>query len=311
MKRVLITGITGLVGDGIGRYFLRNDWEVCGTSRRALESYDSKFFPLKLDLGSKDDLEILSKHGPYRAVVHNAAKLPHGSVSDEDADSYYSCNVKGTRYLLEWAEKSDINTFVYISGTGVFNSKKSIETEESQFSPKSNHYHLSKAMGELLCEMYNARDHLRTVVLRISAPYGHVGRNVAVMPKFIDHAKSDKDIELWGNGTRSQIFTFVEDVGHACRLAIEKPAAHGVYNIASNESTTMKELANKVLEVFPNSKSRIILSGDKDPQDGQVREISIAKAKRELDFKPHFELSAGLKKIAEDSNGAFWRLQAP
>ncbi len=61
---------------------------------------------------------------------------------------------------------------------------------------------------------------LRTVILRISAPYGYVS-NQSVIPKFIKLAKQDKNIELLGSGSRSQVFTFVEDIGYACRLAME------------------------------------------------------------------------------------------
>ena len=310
MKRVLITGVTGLVGDGICRYFLRDNWEVFGTSRRALESHHSNFFPLKFDLESKDDLNVLSKHSPYQVVIHNAAKLPHGSESDVDADCYYNCNAKGTRYLLQWAEELDISVFVYVSGTGVFNTKEGVASEESQLEPKPNHYHVSKAMGELFCKMYGARGSLRTVILRISAPYGYAGTNTAVIPKFIEQAKCDSDLELWGNGSRSQVFTFVEDIGRACRLAAERPAAHGVYNVAGDESTSMKELADKVLEAVPNSESKIIFSETKDPEAGQVQKISIGKAKKDLGFEPQFKLSAGLNKIAGDSGTAFWHLQA-
>tara|TARA_B100000315_G_scaffold260304_1_gene320716 strand:- start:3032 stop:3964 length:933 start_codon:yes stop_codon:yes gene_type:complete len=308
MKRVLITGVTGLVGDGICRYFLRNNWQVFGTSRRDLKSCHTNFYPLRFDLESKDDLNVLSKHSPYQVVVHNAAKLPQDSEHDNNGDNYYSCNVKGTRYLLQWAEESAINTFIYISSMGVVNSKETTETEESPLAPKPNNYHVSKAMGELLCQMYGTRGSLRTVILRISAPYGYAGINTAVIPKFIEWAKCDNDLELWGKGTRSQVFTFVEDIGYACELAVEQYASYGVYHIAGNESISMRELANKVLEAFPSSESRIVFSGAKDPKDGQAREISIAKAKRELGFEPQFKLSDGLNKIAENSERAFWHL---
>ncbi len=301
----MITGVTGLVGDGICRYFLRDNWEVFGTSRRALESHHSNFFPLKFDLESKDDLNVLSKYSPYQAVIHNAAKLPHGSESDVDADCYYNCNAKGTRYLLQWAEELDISVFVYVSGTGVFNTKEGVASEESQLEPKPSHYHVSKAMGELFCKMYGARGSLRTVILRISAPYGYAGTNTAVIPKFIERAKCNSDLELWGNGSRSQVFTFVEDIGRACRLVIEKSAVQGVYNIAGNESTSMKDLAKKILEAFPHSKSRVVFSGSEDPQNDRSRDISIVKAKKEIGFEPQFNLLEGLKKIAEDSDNAF------
>ncbi len=109
MKRVLITGVTGLVGDGICRHFLKNDWNVFGTSRRDIVSKHPKFSPIKFELGSKKYIDLLNEHLPFQGVIHSAAKLPHSLLNYKDIDNYYLCNVTGTRYLLDWALKSNIN----------------------------------------------------------------------------------------------------------------------------------------------------------------------------------------------------------
>jgi len=304
MKRVLITGVTGLVGDGICRYFLNNNWDVFGTSRRGIISQHPRFFPIKLELGSNNNLDFLNEHLPFQAVVHNAAKLPHSLLNDEDIDNYYHCNVNGTRYLLDWAEGSKIKTFIYISSTGNIRPKNGDFKEECPLNPNPNHYHISKAMGEMLCRAYNEMG-LNTVILRVSAPYGYVS-NKSVISKFIQLGEQNKKIELWGTGSRSQVFTFVEDIGYACRLATENPSVNDIYNIAGNESITMNELANIVIDTIPNTRSKIFFSNMKDPQEGQKRNISNNKAKQELNFEPQFNLLAGIEKIIKGKEKPFW-----
>ena len=304
MKRVLITGTTGLVGDGICRYFLKNDWNVFGTSRRSIISQHPKFSAIKFELGSKKNIDLLNEYLPFQAVIHNAAKLPHSLLNDKDIDNYYLCNVTGTRYLLDWALKSNIKIFSYLSGTGVFNFQNDAINEERLLYPKPNHYHISKAMGEILCGAYNEMG-LRTVILRISAPYGYVS-NQSVIPKFIKLAKQDKNIELLGSGSRSQVFTFVEDIGYACRLAMENSSVNGIYNIAGNESITMIELAKIVIDAILNTKSKIVFSNIKDPQVGRKINIPINKAKQEMNFEPKFDLSSGLRQIIHAKEKHFW-----
>jgi len=305
MKRVLVTGSTGLVGEGICRYFLKDKWNVFGTSRREIISHHKKFSPIKFDLGSKNDLDLLNAQLPFKAIIHNAAKLPHSLLNKADIENYYLSNVKGTRQLLDWAIEKNIETFIYISGTGVFMCPSNGDfKEESPLYPNPNHYPISKAMGEILCRAYNEMG-LKTVILRISGPYGFVS-NQSVIPKFLNLVKKDKNIELWGNGSRSQVFTFVEDVGFSCKLAIENPAVSGTYNITGNESTTMSELANKVKDSFPKTNSKIIFSNTNDPEEEKKRNIPILKAKREMNFEPQFSLSSGLKQIINSKEKAFW-----
>ena len=65
-------------------------------------------------------------------------------------------------------------------------------------------------MGEILCRAYGEMG-LKIVILRISAPYGFVS-NQSVISRFLNLVKKGKNLELWGSGSRSQVFTFVEDI---------------------------------------------------------------------------------------------------
>ncbi len=304
MKRVLITGVTGLVGDGVCRYFLEKNWQVFGTSRRNIKSLHSNFVPIRLELGEEDYSVRLNSHLPFNAVIHCAAKLPYTLKSDNNINNYYNCNVTGTQHLLEWARKSKIEKFIFMSGTGVFDSTGSNSSETGIIAPKLNHYHTSKAMGELLCTVYN-NFYPHVSVMRIKAPYGYK-KNKSVLPTFLDLVKINKNIELWGSGLRSQIFTFVDDIGLACELCINKQNSNNVYNISGNEVISMKELAEKIIEIFPDTKSNIVFLNKEDPNEKEFDVISFDKAENEINYLPKFNIQSGLNKILQSSNTEFY-----
>ena len=304
MKRVLITGVTGLVGDGICRYFLEKKWEVFGTSRNELHSLDPLFSPIKLDLNSPNDLYKLNECLPVDAIIHSAGILPH-ATNKKDSEIYYKSNVDGTRYILDWAANSRIKKFIFISGTGVFQSNNKSMLESSMLIPKPNHYHTSKAMAELLCALYN-NSLLGITTLRVSAPYGYK-KNISVFSKFIESANNNKNFELWGSGARSQTFTFVEDIGLACELAINNKKSNSVYNIAGNETISMIELAKRIINTIPNCKSQVVFIDKTDPNENEINSISFEKAKNEISYLPRFNIESGLNKIIKLSNKKFYR----
>jgi len=293
MKKVLITGFTGLVGDGISRYFVNNGWMVFGTSRKQYISNNKNFTPLKFNLENALDYSELSRYAPFDLVIHNAAVLPH--LKNKDSQIFYKCNLLGTQQLLSWTKLSGSKKFIFISGTGVH-----LSLDEEIIDPKPNHYHLSKGMGEMLCRMYHNQKYLDTVSLRISAPYGYTGKNLAVIPKFISRTINNDNIELWGKGTRSQTFTFVEDIGLACELVYHQNGLKEAYNISGNELISMTQLASELIKTFQPSKSRIIYLEKEDPLEDTKNAISSASAKKDFYFEPKFNVRSGLSAISND-----------
>ena len=147
MKRILITGVTGLVGDGICRYFLEKKWKVFGTSRNELHSLDPLFTPIKFDLNSLNDLSKLKQCLPIDAIIHSAAKLPY-TLKDKNDEKIIinAMSMEQDHFLIVITSKIKIYLYFEYWCLDTINSN-SIET--NIIKPKLNHYHISKAMGEL------------------------------------------------------------------------------------------------------------------------------------------------------------------
>jgi nucleoside-diphosphate-sugar epimerase len=298
-NRILVTGCTGMVGHGICYYFLNKDYEIWGTSRGVLQSRHKNFHPLQMDLTRDTSIKEMNKvlkHIDF--IIHNAAMLPSekNNLTCDESYEYINANFLGTYKLLKLALDNKIKQFIYISGTAVTNKNLNYINETSSYFP-ANEYISSKISGEIVCQQFNIEKNLNTAIFRISAPYGYIYKQKAVIPNFIHMAKNNQNLTIWGSGRREQVFTFVEDIGIACELAIKKSAT-GIYNITGEESISTKKLAESVLSVFKSSKSKIIFSDKPDPQEDQRINISIEKARKELDYQSVFNIIDGLQKIA-------------
>jgi nucleoside-diphosphate-sugar epimerase len=110
----------------------------------------------------------------------------------------------------------------------------------------------------------------------------------------LEKALAGQDLELWGSGLREQTFTFTGDIARACDLAFQA-GVEGVFTIAGPRPVTMRELAEAVLAAVPGSASRIVMTGQPDPQQDVHHRISFAEAERVFGFRPMVDLGDGLK----------------
>jgi UDP-glucose 4-epimerase len=307
--KILITGCTGLVGSGLTGFFLNNGCEVWGTHIQPFESLNKNFHPLVLELKNIESINNLFQElGEIDLLIHNAAYVPKNSIDCErNSDEIFETNFIGTKHLLKFSHISKIKKFIFISGTAIVDKTKGIVNEDAPYYPL-NSYYSSKILSEILCSQYAIEKKMNINIFRISGPYGSLKNSAAVIPKFIDLARNSNDITLWGTGTREQVFTFVDDIAYACDLALKNNVS-GIFNVVGSSSISMKDLASEVLKLFPDSKSKIVFTGDVDPQEGRSVAISYEKAKKELGYFPQFSISDGLKEmIKRESSPGFFKI---
>lgn len=300
MQKVLVTGCAGLVGHGICSHLLRHGYQVIGTSRNAVKAKISNFSMVSLDLTSIDSIRLLSNIvDEVDAVVHNAAQIPEDAArTSSPEEGYFKVNTQGTFEMLRLVANSGNKPFVHISSSpGSMVVPNGFNDEADALYNPANAYYASKIAAEIFCKQFQSEKRLDTTVLRINAPYGYRGPRNAVIPRFIDMARRGEDITLWGTGQRQQMFTFVEDIGLACRLALESKLT-GIFNITSDEIVTMQQLASKIVEIF-QSDSEVVFNGQPDPQEGRQIKVSIEKARKVLGYVPEHNLVNGLLKIKQ------------
>ena len=184
------------------------------------------------------------------AVINCIAKIPISKKNKKfDKLAYLNTNYLSVLKLLKISEKNKVPNFINISGSSTSILDENLEDEY-------NFYLLSKKSMDLYID--NETEVKKKIILntlKISAPYGYVFNRPTIFVNFIKKAIKNKDLKIFGNGNRKQVFTFSEDVGKCCLKLIKKKKS-GSYYCMGNFSIKSKYLAKKIVKLF-NSKSKI------------------------------------------------------
>jgi len=162
-------------------------------------------------------------------------------------------------------------------------------------------YDEGKRCAETLFFDYYRQHKLDIKVIRIFNTYGpnmhpNDGR---VVSNFIVQAIQNKDITIYGDGSQTRSFQYIDDlIEGMVKMMNSLKEFTGPVNLGNPSEFTIKELAEKVLELIPKSKSKLIYK--KLPEDDpKQRQPNISLAKEKLNWKPKVKLEDGLKKTIE------------
>ena len=162
-------------------------------------------------------------------------------------------------------------------------------------------YDEGKRCAETLCFNYINEYKVDVKVIRIFNTYGPSmdkddGR---VVTNFINQALNDKDITIYGDGSQTRSFQFVDDLIEAMiRVMKTDNTFHGPINLGNPNEFTIKELAEMTLDLIKDSKSKIVY--EELPQDDPCkRKPDITLAKEKLGWEPKIQLREGLKKTID------------
>lgn len=194
------------------------------------------------------------------AVIHLAAA---GSVarSIRDPERTFRNNVEGTFRLLEAVRRTDTKRFVFASSSSVYGGNLVNPKEETLHVDPLSPYAASKVAGEGLVRSYRESYGLQAHCLRFFNVYGPrqnpEGDYAAVIPRFINAALSNQNLQIYGDGKQSRDFTFVDNVTDAIIAAVDSKSEPELpMNISFGTSVAINELAQLVLEIT-ESKSAV------------------------------------------------------
>ncbi len=157
-------------------------------------------------------------------------------------------------------------------------------------------YDEGKRCAETLFFDYQRQHALEVKVIRIFNTYGprmhpNDGR---VVSNFIVQALRGEDVTIYGDGSQTRSFCYVDDlIDGMIRMMDSEPALHGPVNLGNPEEFTMGELAEKVIRLT-GSKSRLV-NRPLPPDDPRQRKPDISLARSRLDWSPKVRLEDGLK----------------
>lgn len=244
-----------------------------------------------------DALALLVSDGAD-IIVHFAANTGVGpSVENPRIDMML--NVIGTFNYLEAARLNDVGRFVFASSGAPAGEVEPPIHEELPPHPVSP-YGASKLAGEGYCSAYNKTFGIDTVMLRFGNVYGpgSLHKN-SVVAKFIRQAMIGGTLEIYGDGSQTRDFIYIDDLIHAVVLAAEVPNIGGeAFQIATNKETTVGEMADLLVKELSDVglKNIKLINSEKRLGDVMRNYSDTSKARALLGWTAKTNLQDGIKK---------------
>jgi UDP-glucose 4-epimerase len=178
-------------------------------------------------------------------IVHLAAEADVGLVAKDPAGAE-QLNARGTLNVLEAARATGARV-VYASTIWVYSDvAESHVDEDSQLALPAHLYTATKLAGEMYCRSYGELYDVQATVLRFGIPYGPRARPAAVLPIFVNKALAGEPLTIAGDGKQTRRFVYVEDLADGVVRALAPAAAGRVYNLVSDEDTSVVDIAEAV-----------------------------------------------------------------
>jgi len=313
MRHYLITGGAGFIGSNLIRYLLRTEEQIFITTIDDFDSFydkkikelniagfsdDSRFRLLEYDLADIDGKKLAEEiKEPVDVIVHLAAKAGV-RPSILNPVSYQQANVIGLQNLLDFAKEKNCKQFVFASSSSVYGINDHFPWKEDEQLMPISPYAMTKLAGEMLGHVYNKLFDIRFIALRFFTVYGPGQRPDLAIHKFTKTILRGKPISMYGDGSTSRDYTFIDDTVRGIVAAMKYDQANfEVINLGNNYSVSLKELISSIEKVV--GKKAMIEQFPEQPGDVPKTFADISKAKRLLGYEPATKLDEGLIKFYE------------
>ena len=289
--KILVTGGSGFIGSHVVDKLADAGFEPRIYDLRPSPHHD----PDSVDTVVGDLLDadgLRSAMEDCDAVVHLAAYADVGVVAEEPV-SAEECNSRGTLAVLEAARATGTRV-IYGSTIWVYGAAgNGVIDEESPIGLPDHLYTASKLAGEMYCTSYAELYEVPCTILRFGIPYGPRARPSAVIPIFVSKAVRGEPLTIAGDGQQTRRFVYVEDLAEGVVAALERGDEGRIYNLAGNETVTIRELAEVVSDLVGDTEI-VHTPGRSGDFGGAV--VSNQRAAEELGWRASTPLREGVRR---------------
>ena len=306
MARIVLAGAAGFIALRTAQQLLARGDEVLGLDdlndfnreiklRRLAGLRGAAGFRFaEVDVAERAALRAAVPGESFDAVINLAAQAGvRASVADPWR--FLRANVAGNLNLLELCSERGIGKFVLASTSSLYGRGEAPFREEQAIHPLSP-YAASKGAAEHFAHTWHALHGLDVTVLRYFTVYGPSGRPDMAVFRFVQGIREGRPIMVFGDGSMSRDFTYVDDVARGTVSAL-RPLGYAVVNLGGDSPHKLRELI-ALVERHTGRRAEIE-TRPPHPADPQRTAACIDRARSLLDWSPEVGLEEGIRRTAE------------
>lgn len=314
MKTYFITGGAGFIGSNLSEELVENGNRVV-TVDNFCDFYDKKikennikelvknknYKMYRNDIRDRQAIRQIFNENNIDIVIHLAA-MAGVRPSIEKPILYQEVNCLGTQNILEEMKGHNIKKLVMASSSSVYGNCKEVPFREEMIVDFAiSPYAATKKANEVMTHVYHKLFDFNVMMLRFFTVYGPKQRPDLAINKFTRLMMNDKEIPMFGDGTTSRDYTYIDDVVDgiikSCNYCMKNENVYEILNIGNSSPTTLEEMIRiigKALNKDPKIKQLPMQPGDVNRTFADI-----SKAKIMLGYEPKTSFEDGIQNFVK------------
>ena len=324
---ILVTGAAGFIGSHAAEALIARGYRVIGVDNFC-DFYDRSWKEMNLksiaageggkaleveeiDITGGEAIDQLVAKTKPAAILHLAAMA--GVRPSIEQPAYYArVNVEGTTHLLQAAVKHGVRKFLFASSSSVYGNLGRVPfSEDDPVAEPISPYAATKRAGELLCYTYWHLYKLPVFCLRFFTVFGPRQRPDLAIHKFTRLISAGQPVPVFGDGSTSRDYTFVDDTVSGILAALERCDRYRIYNLGGSDPVSLSKLISELEKAI--GKQAIIDRRPAQPGDVERTYADLTRSRKELGYEPRVSLAEGLRRFVNwfREFGHLYKLPAP
>lgn len=307
-KTYLVTGCAGFIASRVTQLLLNSGHTVVGIdnlndyydvslkNHRVRQLKSPNFHFSVLDLEDATLVNDLFEKNKFDGVINLAARAGV-RYSMINPSVYMTTNALGSLNLLEAMRKNGVRKYVLASTSSLYAGQKMPFVESLPVNTPLSSYAASKKAAEVLAYSHHHLYNLDISICRYFTVYGPAGRPDMSYFRFIQWIDQGRPLEIFGDGTQSRDFTFVDDIARGTIAAL-KLVGYEIFNLGGGKQPTTLLLMIEKLERLLGKKAKLEFKPF-HIADVKSTYADISKAKSMLDWEPTISLDEGLEQCVK------------
>lgn len=305
-----ITGVAGFIGSSLAERLLKEGNKVVGIdnfcdfynpkikeSNIRKISLDEKFKLYRSDIRDRQAVNRIFTENDIDVVIHLAA-MAGVRPSIENPILYQEVNCVGTQNILEEMKLNSVTNLVMASSSSVYGNCKMVPFKEDMIVDFAiSPYAATKKANEVMAHVYHKLFNFNVLMLRFFTVFGPKQRPDLAINKFTRLMLKDKEIPMFGDGTTSRDYTYIDDIVDGIMKSIKyvetNDNVYEILNLGNSTPVTLKEMINTISKVL--GKNPKINQLPMQLGDVQRTYADISKAQKLIGYEPKISFEEGIQ----------------